>query len=284
MSAAVATMDAGLAGLFSPVLPSARRGTARVQLPKVQVPKAQVPQTGKQLPAVPAKPAVGHVSRDMNRRLGDEIPEPAPVFGDEPAEVEIPCAANGYATDPDVQLMLATQRGDLRSFETLVGKNQDRVYAICFRFVRHRESAEDLAQQVFLRVYRSAENYVPQARFVTWLYRICVNTALNHIRNLNRMKCRSSATAQGLDAENWSLPDESARQPWMDLEHSETESKVWEAVETLPERQKAAILLRSDGVSYEDIAETLSLSVVALKSLLARARARLKEMLDPVLA
>lgn len=211
-----------------------------------------------------------------SRRLGDDIPEPAPVFTEQPEA--------GYAADPDVQRMLAVQRGDLKAFEEIVAGNQERVFAIVFRFVRNRDSAEDLAQQVFLRVFRSAARYTPKARFVTWLYRICVNTALNYIRNYNRRKCSSTCGLHDSDSEPLPLADESARAPWLELAREEMETKVWEAVETLPERQKAALILRTDGMAYDDIAEALTMSVVALKSLLARARTRLKEMLEPMLA
>jgi RNA polymerase sigma-70 factor (ECF subfamily) len=210
------------------------------------------------------------------RRLGDEIPEPAPVFTEE--------AATGYAADPDVQRMLAVQRGDLKAFEEIVAANQERVYAIVFRFVRNRDAAEDLSQQVFLRVFRSAARYIPTARFVTWLYRICVNTALNYIRNYNRRKCAGTCGLQDGDNEPLPVADESARAPWLELAHEEMESKVWQAVESLPERQKAALILRTDGMAYEEIADALSMSVVALKSLLARARTKLKEMLEPMLS
>jgi RNA polymerase sigma-70 factor (ECF subfamily) len=208
-----------------------------------------------------------------SRRLGDEIPEPAPTFADE-----------GYAADPDVQRMLAVQRGDLKAFEEIVAGNQERVYAIVFRFVRNRDAAEDLSQQVFLRVFRSAARYTPQARFVTWLYRICVNTALNYIRNYNRRKCASACGLHDADSEPLPVADDSVRAPWLELAREEMETRVWQAVETLPERQKAALILRTDGMAYEDIAEALSMSVVALKSLLARARVRLKELLEPMLA
>jgi len=204
----------------------------------------------------------------------DGIPEPAPTFD----------LQGNYTLDPEVQLMLRVQAGDLTAFEELVGRNQERVFAIVFRFVRRRDVAEDLAQQVFLRVFRSAARYTPKARFVTWLYRVCVNTALNHIRNDSRRKCCVGSHAQNLEGEGRNVADTSCPPPWHNLAREETESRIWAAVETLPERQRAALILRTDGMSYEDIADTLSLTTIALKSLLARARSRLKEMLDEVLA
>jgi RNA polymerase sigma-70 factor (ECF subfamily) len=153
-------------------------------------------------------------------------------------------------------------------------------------WTRSPEQAEDLAQEVFLRVYKSRKNYMPTAKFATWLYRIAHNVASNHVRDsaLRReyqlSKAENSSTA-GMLIENIAVAP-SGSQPVRKLDREERSQVVLMALEALGERQRTAILLsKFEGMSYQEIADTMGLTVQAVKSLLMRARVNLKNLLEP---
>ena len=192
---------------------------------------------------------------------------------------------NQYLADPDVQLMLQVVRGDNASFEALMMKYQDRLIGFFYHLVRDRTLAEDMAQEVFLRVYRSRARYSAKARFSTWLFRIAHNLASNQRRGLARRKevqlGGSSATDSSIRGEDEILAEKSALMPTRLIDSQETRDIVRDAIESLSERQKTAVLLHKfEGMSYQDIGEIMDLNVVAVKSLLSRARGRLKEVLE----
>jgi RNA polymerase sigma-70 factor (ECF subfamily) len=190
-------------------------------------------------------------------------------------------------SDPNVQLMLQFQQsGDQNSFASLVERNEKKVYSIIYRFVLDRAEAEDLTQEVFLRVYRTAARYTPTAKFSTWLYRIAVNVSLNALRSRARTKTMSLAVPQDTDNEEYprAVEDPRSDMPNQGLEDDEMKVRIAEAIETLPENQRIAIVLNKfEGLSYEEIAKILNLSMMAVKSLLSRARSNLKDSLDPYL-
>lgn len=192
---------------------------------------------------------------------------------------------NQYLADPDVQLMLRVGEGDDVAFEELVGKYQDRLIGFFYHLVRDRTMAEDMAQEVFLRIHRSRERYTASARFSTWLFRIAHNLASNQRRGLSRRKevslGGSSASESGMMSQGDILAEKSALMPTRLLDSREMQDIVRDALESLNERQKAAVLLHKfQGMSYQEIGEIMELNVVAVKSLLSRARGRLKEVLE----
>ena len=192
---------------------------------------------------------------------------------------------NQYLADPDVQLMLQVVRGENAAFETLMLKYQDRLIGFFFHLVRDRTLAEDMAQEVFLRVYRSRARYTAKARFSTWLFRIAHNLASNQRRGLARRKevppSGSSASDSSIRSDDEILAEKSALMPTRLIDSRETRDIVRDAIESLSERQKTAVLLHKfEGMSYQDIGEIMDLNVVAVKSLLSRARGRLKEVLE----
>ena len=145
--------------------------------------------------------------------------------------------------------------------------------------------AEDMAQEVFLRVYRARERYSAQARFSTWLFRIAHNLASNQKRGLARRKEISFAGNTGSDSEipttEQNLAEKSALMPTRQLDSRETQDIVRSALDSLNERQKTAVLLHKfEGMSYDDIGAIMDLNVIAVKSLLARARLKLKDVLE----
>lgn len=191
---------------------------------------------------------------------------------------------NQYLTDPDVQLMLRVSAGDNAAFEELVLRYQDRLVGFFFHLVHDRAAAEDLAQECFLRVYRSRERYEATARFSTWLFRIAHNLASNQKRGSVRRReipLASSSDAHEFQVNEQNLAEKSALMPTRQLDSNEMRDVVRMAIEELSERQRTAVVLHKfEEMSYEEIGEVMGLGVVAVKSLLSRARGKLKETLE----
>lgn len=187
--------------------------------------------------------------------------------------------------DPDVRLMLLVRDGDASAFEELVRRYQQRLIAVFDQLVPTREQAEDLAQEVFLRVFRARERYEPGAKFSTWLFTIANNVASNAIRTVTRRKevniaAQKNAENDGLALEHMAT-DASALMPTRQVDQMERAELVRLAIDGLNERQKMALLLcKFEGMSYAEIAETMGLTVKAVKSLLSRARVNLKVALQ----
>jgi len=187
------------------------------------------------------------------------------------------------AIDSDLELMLRVRGGDAESFELLLNRYRLPLVGYFVRMVRDRALAEDLAQEVFLRVYQARHRYQPEARFTTWLYRIATNLALNAIRDR-----KVAATPALQDDEDGvpmvaKIPDcrPTAEEQLM---LSDRERLIREAVEGLPEKQRAAVILHKyQEVDYRQIAQILKVSESAVKSLLFRAYESLRTRLDPFL-
>ncbi|QDV38383.1 RNA polymerase sigma factor [Tautonia plasticadhaerens] len=190
------------------------------------------------------------------------------------------------ARDPDVQLMLQVRDDVQGAFEVLVRRYQDRLIGVLTHLVGDPGDAEDLAQEVFLRIYRARKGYKPQAKFSTWLFTIANNLALNHLRGKGRRP--SGPLDPGTDSrpalpasERVAAPDGT---PSGQLRQSELEGVVREAVGTLADDQRLAVLLNKfEDMSYAEIAAVMNRSEAAVKSLLARARMELRARLEPYL-
>ena len=188
--------------------------------------------------------------------------------------------------DPDVRLMLAVRDDDASAFEELMRRYQDRLVTVLDHLVGSRDQAEDLAQDVFLRIYRSRKTYVPGAKFSTWLFTIANNVASNSLRGLSRRKEVNIAPSANGESGAYGLEQmalaKSGAMPTRRLDKAEASEVVRLALESLSERQRMALLLsKFEGMSYIDIADTMNLSVQAVKSLLSRARVNLKAILEP---
>jgi RNA polymerase sigma-70 factor (ECF subfamily) len=178
--------------------------------------------------------------------------------------------------------MLAFQAGDLASFEQLVRNNQGKVYSIVVRFVQDEAEAEDLVQEVFIRVFRTASRYEPRARFSTWLYRISVNVSLNALRARSKLQTVSLDVLSDTTGEEFhrGLADPAVDLPHETLKSGELAVRVAEAIAALPEKQRVAVVLsRYERLCYEEISHVLGCSVMAVKSLLSRARCNLRNRL-----
>jgi RNA polymerase sigma-70 factor, ECF subfamily len=190
----------------------------------------------------------------------------------------------------DVQLMLDVKAGDEASFELLLQRYRRPLVNFLYRMVRNREQAEDLAQEVFLRVYRAREDYVPSAKFTTWLFRIATNLALNSVRDTRYQKLEVSIDAPvTIDAEEGDEKplDIAEKHPNIEQHLVENTRKkmIRHAIEKLPEKQRAAVLLHKyQELDYAEIAKILNCSESALKSLLFRAYESLRVELAPLVA
>jgi RNA polymerase sigma-70 factor, ECF subfamily len=184
--------------------------------------------------------------------------------------------------------MLDVKAGDEASFELLLHRYRTPLVNFLFRMVRNREQAEDLAQEVFLRVYRAREDYVPSAKFTTWLFRIATNLALNSVRDNRYQKLETSIDTPVVDDEGDERPlDIPEKNPNIE-QHLVEEARrkmIRHAIDKLPEKQRAAVLLHKyQELDYAEIAKILSCSESALKSLLFRAYEALRVELAPLVA
>jgi RNA polymerase sigma-70 factor (ECF subfamily) len=189
-------------------------------------------------------------------------------------------------TDPDAALMLRVKRGDRAAFSALVEKYKQPVMNFVFRSLRDEIEAEDLAQNVFLQVYKSRARYERTAKFSTWLFTIARNLCLNEIRRRTRHPAESLEESQpeNEDAALRQYEDKKVALPTEYVLQGELAGKIEEALAALPENQRTAILLcRQDELSYEEIAQVLGCSLSATKSLIHRGRETLKEKLKPYL-
>jgi RNA polymerase sigma-70 factor (ECF subfamily) len=188
--------------------------------------------------------------------------------------------------DPDAALMLRVKGGDMEAFEALVEKYKHPVINVMYRMIRDLNEAEDLAQNVFIRVFQSADRYRASAKFSTWIFTIARHLCLNEIRRRGRHPADSLESSQ---SENEGQPakqfqDDRTFSPPQAFLHGELERKIQEAVAELPEKQRLAIsLCQEDELSYEEIAEVLECSLSATKSLIHRGRETLKQKLKPYL-
>ena len=182
--------------------------------------------------------------------------------------------------------MLEVRDDSAAAFEELVLRYQDRLVGLLTHLMGNRDQAEDLAQEVFLRVYRARKTYVPGAKFSTWLFTIANNVASNAHRTLARRhevrpEVRESGP-MGANPMDYLARASSGQMPVRRLAKAETREIVRLAIESLGERQRMAVLLNKfEGMCYADIAEVMELSPQAIKSLLARARGNLREVLSP---
>jgi len=193
------------------------------------------------------------------------------------------------ARDPDARLMLQIRDDVPGAFEAMVARYQDRLVGVLYHIVGNFEEAEDLSQDVFLRVYRTRKAYRPRAKFSTWLFTIANNLAINHARGKGRKPLKTVGSDAGADGSvdeapvlNVASREGTASAQMRKVELSEI---VREALQGLNEDQKMAVLLsKFEEMSYAEIGAVMNRSPAAIKSLLSRARNQLRERLEPYLA
>jgi RNA polymerase sigma-70 factor (ECF subfamily) len=181
----------------------------------------------------------------------------------------------------ELELIQQLRAGDEQAFKSLVVNYQDLVYNTALGVVQNSEDAEDVAQEVFIQVYRSIDQFKGDARLSTWIYRITTTKALDHIRSRKRKKRFAFITS--LFGPNDELVHEPVdfQHPGVALDRKEQAALLFKMIEQLPDNQKVAFTLhKTEELSYQEIADVMQLSVSAVESLLFRARQNLRKLLE----
>ena len=223
---------------------------------------------------------------------GDRVPEDMATL-----VLDNPALGQGAVLDPhqthrpvnhaidessDAAVMLRVAAGDEAGFNYLVGKYHRAMINFLYRMVHNQAVAEELAQEVFLRVYRSRESYRAEAKFTTWLYRIATNLAVNHARDTRHERSAQNVYLDAPDEESGTTPDVADDAPSVEqsMLRDERMAAIRAHVIALPERQRMAVLMHKyQGMDYRQIGEVLKLSESATKSLLFRAYQTLRDKL-----
>lgn len=186
--------------------------------------------------------------------------------------------------DPDIRLMLRVRDDDQAAFGELVERYQHRLVGVMHHLVGHRDEAEDLAQEVFLRVYRNRKKYTPRAKFSTWVFTIANNLALNSLRDRQRKPVVPLSPFESASSSQWgtaNVPGSRDQPPAHNLQQAELADVVRRALDGLNDRQRVAVVLNKfEDMGYAEIAEVMGLSEKAVKSLLSRARGKLRDALQ----
>lgn len=181
----------------------------------------------------------------------------------------------------ELDLIQQLREGDEQAFKSLVTNYQDLVFNTAVGIVQNSEDAEDVAQEVFIQVYRSIDQFKGDARLSTWIYRITTTKALDHIRSRKRKKRFAFITS--LFGPNDELVHEPVdfQHPGVALDRKEQAALLFQMIAQLPENQKVAFTLhKTEELSYQEIADVMQLSVSAVESLLFRARQNLRKLLE----
>jgi RNA polymerase sigma-70 factor (ECF subfamily) len=196
--------------------------------------------------------------------------------------VESHQVAGDFGQMDDAAIMLQLRSGNMAGFDFLIQKYRKPIIHFMYRMVHNQAVAEELAQEVFLRVYRSRETYRAEARFSTWLYRIATNLGVNYARDNRHERMASTVYLDEADAETGTTPDVADTTPGVEAKmlRQERFNAIREHVMSLPERQRMAVLMHKyEGMDYKQIGDVLKLSESATKSLLFRAYQTLREKL-----
>lgn len=189
------------------------------------------------------------------------------------------------SVDPtDVELVARVQRGDKRAFDLLVTRYQHRIVKLVSRYVRDQGDALDVTQEAFIKAYRALPNFRGDSAFFTWLYRIAINTAKNHLVALGRRPLE--ADLEGPDGEPMDLDEMQAddETPEKILLVEEIKDTILKTIASLPEDLRTAIMLREvDGLSYEEIAEAMDCPIGTVRSRIFRAREAIDTKLKPLM-
>lgn len=188
--------------------------------------------------------------------------------------------------DEDARWMLQVARGDKAAFARLFDRHQARVVRFCHRFVGDAHRAEELAQDVFVKLYKSASRYQPSARFQTFLFRVATNTCLNELRRPGRAAEKVEAPVSEEDDAPGTLERAAANEtPDQVLEAKDVERALQQALAKMSDRERAAFTMcRFEGMAYRDIAEALEATEAAVKSLIHRASLQVLAHLDALKA
>ena len=189
------------------------------------------------------------------------------------------------ARETDQRLVERVQKGDKRAFDLLVKKYQHKIIALVGRYVHDFHEQQDVAQEAFIKAYRALGNFRAESAFYTWMYRIAINTAKNHL--VARGRRPPGTDVDVVDAENFSLAGSLSdnASPEANLMRDELEERIFTTLELLPDDLKTAISLREfEGLSYEDIAEVMQCPVGTVRSRIFRAREAIDKAIAPLVS
>ena len=193
-------------------------------------------------------------------------------------------SSTGNPQEPDLELVQRVQRGDSAAFDLLVRKYQHRIVALVGRYVHDWSESQDVAQETFLRAYRALGSFRGDAQFYTWLHRIAVNTAKNHLVAQNRRPPTDDVDAADAEQYDAGVRLRDTDTPERELMRQELERTVMQAVDALPEELRTAITLREvEGLSYEEIAQKMDCPIGTVRSRIFRAREAIDVELRPLL-
>ncbi|AEU38503.1 RNA polymerase sigma factor [Granulicella mallensis] len=262
--------------------------------PRAEVDDPQFPAESDDLPQPEAEDGVsedmgtlaihpGLLNTPQDVHLPADRPLGAEALTPEQARIRAEAIARGdFSQLSDAEVMLELRSGNLAAFDILLAKYRKPIIHFMFRMVHNQAVAEELAQEVFLRIYRSRETYRAEARFSTWLYRIATNLGVNHARDTRHERSASTIYLDETDAETGTTPDVADSTPSAEANmlRRERMNAIRQHVLALPERQQHAVLMHKyEGMDYKQIGEVLKLSESATKSLLFRAYQTLREKL-----
>jgi RNA polymerase sigma-70 factor (ECF subfamily) len=227
-------------------------------------------------------PGLEYEGKNPAIRQGIEPPIPTDLTPEQ-IEARHQAAVRGdFSLLTDAEVMLELRSGNMAAFDVLLGKYRKPIVHFMFRMVHNQAVAEELAQEVFLRVYRSRETYRAEARFSTWVYRIATNLGVNHARDTRHERTASTVYLDEPDSDTGTTPDVADSTPSAEASmlRRERMNAIRQHVMALPERQQQAVLMHKyEGMDYKQIGEVLKLSESATKSLLFRAYQTLREKL-----
>jgi RNA polymerase sigma-70 factor (ECF subfamily) len=181
----------------------------------------------------------------------------------------------------DIELMMKAKSGDDAAFSELMKRHYKGVLNYTYRFTNNRENSEDLAQEVFLRVYRSVKRYRPEAKFSTWLYKIATNVCITAVKARGR---EQNVSLDEIQENAGDVRDRNSADVDKLTFRREIGSAIFEALKSLPKRERIAIILcKYEGLPYEEVAEVIGCTVGAVKAYVHRGRMKLIEKLKPYL-
>ena len=189
------------------------------------------------------------------------------------------------AQDTDQQLVERVQKGDKRAFDLLVLKYQHKIYAIIGRYIRDHSEVQDVAQEAFIKAYRALAKFRGDSAFYTWLYRIAINTAKNHLVARNRRPPASDVEVDEAEFYTGSEALKDIDTPEHSLMRDQLQAVVNKAIRDLPEDLRTAVTLREmEGLSYEDIAAIMDCPVGTVRSRIFRAREAIDRCIQPLVS
>lgn len=183
--------------------------------------------------------------------------------------------------ESDIELMMRAKTGDDNAFTELMRRHYKSVMNYIYRFTNNIENSEDLAQEVFLRVYRSVKRYKPEAKFSTWLYKIATNVCLTEVTSKSRVK---TVSLEEVQEKTGDLKDSNSTTGYDLIYRRDIRDSIFEVLKSFPERERISIILcKYEGLSYDEVAEIIGCTVGAVKTHVHRGRIKLIEKLKPFL-